>query len=80
MFKRIFQKLEHDGDDGGEPPVPKDESLAPVSERVGEDEDVELFVDVVPRIRRTLPVVDPAVSAVIFLRDRLSEAVVQVLE
>jgi hypothetical protein len=47
---------------------------------VCEDEDVELFVDVVERIVRPLPIVDPAVSAVIFLRYRFTEAVVQVLE
>jgi hypothetical protein len=29
MFQRIFEKLEHDGDDGGEPPVTEDEGIAP---------------------------------------------------
>lgn len=80
VLERIFQKLEHDRDDGGEPPVSKNEGLAPVAEGVCEDEDVELFVDVVERIVRPLPIVDPAVSAVIFLRYRFTEAVVQVLE
>jgi hypothetical protein len=47
---------------------------------VGKDEDVELLLDVVERVARLLPVVDPAVAAVILFRNRFAEAFVQVLE
>ena len=80
MFKRIFKKLEHDGDDGGEPPVPEDERLAPVAEGVSEDEDVELLVDVMEGILGPLPIVNPAISPVILFRNRIPELLVQVLE
>ena len=80
VLQRVLEELEHDGDDGREPPVSKDEGLAPVAERVSEDEDVELFENVVKRVFRFFPVVDPAVAAVILFRNRLSKVFIQVLE
>jgi hypothetical protein len=47
---------------------------------VGKDEDVELLLEVVERVARFLPVVDPAVAAVILFRDWFAEILIQVLE
>jgi len=47
---------------------------------VGEDEDVELLLDVVEGILRKLPIVNPAISSIILFRNWISELFVQVLE
>ena len=65
VLQRVLQKLEHDGDDGAEPPVPEDEGLAPVAEEVGEDEDVDLVSEVVEGVGGTVVVVDAAVASVV---------------
>ena len=44
MLEAVLQELEHDGDDGGEPPVPKYQRLAPVAHQVRHDEDVHLVL------------------------------------
>ena len=41
----VLEELEHDGDDGGEPPVPEYQRLAPVAHQVRHDEDVHLVLD-----------------------------------
>ena len=40
----VLEELEHDGDDGGEPPVPEYQRLAPVAHQVRHDEDVHLVL------------------------------------
>ena len=80
MLQAVLHELEHDGDDGGEPPVPEDESLAPVSHQVGHYEDVHFILDIMPRIPRIVSVVNPAVPAVIFLSRFLTEISIHVLQ
>ena len=80
VFQGVLQKLKHDWYDCGEPPVTEDEGLAPVAERVCKNEDIKLLQNVVKRIIRFLPVVNPTISAIIFFRDRITELFVQVLE
>lgn len=80
LTQGVLEELEHDGDDGDEPPVTADEGLAPVSEGVGEDEDVELVPQVVVGVGGDLVVVDAAVAAVALLRDGLAEPRIDMFE
>ena len=80
VLQAVLHELEHDGDDGGEPPVPEDESLAPVSHEVGHNEDIHFVLDVVPGILGIVSVINPAVAAVIFLSSLLAEISVHVLQ
>ena len=80
MFQRVLKELEHDGDDRREPPVAKDESLAEVAERMRENEDVKLLLDVVVRIFGLLPVIHATVAAVILFRNRLTQILIEVLQ
>ena len=80
VFQRVLKELEHDGDDRREPPVAKDESLAEVAERMRENEDVKLLLDVVVRIFGLLPVIHATVAAVILFRNRLTQILIEVLQ
>ena len=44
VLQAVLHELEHDGDHRGEPPVPEDEGLAPVSHEVSHDEDVHFIL------------------------------------
>ena len=80
LTEGVLEELEHDGDDGDEPPVPADEGLAPVAEGVGEDEHVELVPQVVVGVGGDLVVVEAAVAAVTLLGDGLAQPRVDMFE
>lgn len=72
VLQRVFQELEHDRDDGGEPPIAKDQGLAPIAEQMGENEHIEFVLEVVVGILGLIGVVNPTTAPVIFLRDGLA--------
>ena len=80
LTEGVLEELEHDRDDGDEPPVPADEGLAPVAEGVCEDEHVELVPQVVVGVLGHLVVVDATVAAVTLFGDRLAETRVDMFE
>ena len=72
MFQCVLQELEHDGDDGGEPPVPEDEGLAPVASQVSHYEDIHLVLHIVPRVD-IVSIKELAVATIVLLRYRLPQ-------
>ena len=62
------------------PPIPEDESLAPVTEQMPNYEDVHLILEVVEGVAGFLRVVDDTLAAVILLGNVFSEALVDKLE
>ena len=46
VLQRVLQQLEHDADDGAEPPVADDQRLQPPAEEVRRHEDVQFVLSV----------------------------------
>ena len=72
MLQSILQKLKHNRDDSGEPPVSEDERLAPVASQMCDYEDVYFVLDIVPGII-VVRIIDLTVATIILLRYRLSQ-------
>ena len=45
MLEAVLQELEHDGDDGCQPPVSEYQGFTPVSHQMGHNEDINLVLE-----------------------------------
>ena len=78
MLQAVLHELEHDGDDGGEPPVPEYEGLAPVAHEMGHYEDVHFVLDIVPGVCGFVRVIYQTVPPVVFLWRLLTEIFIHI--